>query len=97
MYEQGTVRSRESSGEKKRETIQQPAVANDLVMSYIEERKKSDKKPKSDARRKQFKHADSHRLMSLVVEEFALSGTNIGEADLVNLQTSMLNKTTSPD
>ena len=51
----------------------------------------------SKSRRAKFQHQDSHRLMSLVVEEFQIKGTTISEADLKNLEKSMLSKVMKND
>ena len=66
-----------------------------MVRSYIDDRKLSERKTKVQKRRLAFKHSETHRLMSLVVEEFQIEGNRVSENDLTNLEASMLSKVNS--
>ena len=63
-----------------------------MVKSYIDDRNLSERRVKSDKRKLAFKQPETHRLMSLVVEEFQMEGKSVSEADLYDLKASMLSK-----
>ena len=66
--------------------------ANAMVKSYIDDRRLSERRVKSEKRKLAFKQPETHRLMSLVVEEFQMEGKNVTEKDLNYLKAAMLQK-----